>query len=154
MALIITLIILGIILIIAEILIIPGFAITGILGVISLVFSCYFGFQTYGQLGGVIIIAINIILITSFVVIILKAKTWKKISLSTNIDSKVDTQPEEKGIKPKMEGKTITRLNPMGRARISDIDVEVRSIDGIIDPKTDIEVAYIEEEKIFVKKKE
>ncbi|MDD2293520.1 MAG: NfeD family protein [Bacteroidales bacterium] len=153
MGLIITLIVLGIILIIAEILIIPGFAITGILGVISLGASCYFGFNYYGQTGGIIVLIVDILLITCFIFFALRSKTWKKISLNTNIDSKVDSQPEEKGIEAKSEGVTVTRLNPMGRARFGDKETEVRSLDGIIDPKTEIVVAYIENEKIFVNKK-
>ncbi|MDD2594300.1 MAG: nodulation efficiency protein D (NfeD) [Bacteroidales bacterium] len=153
MALIITLIVLGIVLIIAEILIIPGFAVIGILGLCSLVASCYFGFANYGETGGIITIAVNIVLLIFFVIFSLKSKTWKKLSLSTNIDSKVDTKPQEKGITPGTEGITITRLNPMGRARINDLDVEVRSIDGIIDPNETIVVAYLEDERILIKKK-
>lgn len=148
---IILLILLGILLILAEIFLIPGFAITGILGIGALAGSCYFAFTEYGSTGGIITIVVNILLITALLVVLLKSKTWKRFSLDTKINAKVDTQPAEKGIRPGMEGLSVTRLNPMGRAQFGDEFVEVRSTDGIIDPKTPIEVAYLEQEKIFVK---
>lgn len=151
MALIITLIILGLLLILAEILIIPGFAITGILGIGSIVASCYFAFVEYGNLGGAITIGINIILLIFFVVLSLRSKTWKKISLTTNIDSRSDSVPEEKGIEIGSKGVTITRLNPMGKARINSVTLEVVSQENLIDPNMEIEVSYIEDNKVYVK---
>lgn len=151
MALIITLIILGILLILAEILLIPGFAVTGILGIGSIAASCYFAFVEYGNLGGSITIGINIILLILFVVMALRSKTWKKISLSTNIDSRADSAPEEKGVEVGQQGVTITRLNPMGKARFNNVILEVVSQDSLLDPGAKIEVSLIEDNKVFVK---
>lgn len=149
--LIIMLIVLGIILILVEILLIPGFAVTGILGVGSLVLACYFGFTYLGTRAGVIIIVGEVILLSVLLYYALRAKTWKKLSLHTNIDAKVDEHPETKGLVKGMEGFTTTRLNPMGRAKIGGFDLEVRSIDGLIDERTEIVIDSIEDEKIFVK---
>ncbi|HKM12551.1 MAG TPA: NfeD family protein [Bacteroidales bacterium] len=151
--LIIMLIVLGIILILVEILLIPGFAVTGILGVGSLVLACYFGFTHLGPRAGVIIIVGEVILLSVLLYYALRAKTWKKLSLHTNIDAKVDEHPETKGLTAGMEGVTTTRLNPMGRAKIGGHDLEVRSIDGFVDERTEIVIDSIENEKIFVKKK-
>ncbi len=151
--LIIMLIVLGVILILVEILLIPGFAVTGILGVGSLVFASYLGFTHLGPRAGVIIIVVEVILISVLLYYALRAKTWKKLSLHTNIDAKVDEHPETKGLKAGMEGIATTRLNPMGRAKIGGFDLEVRSIDGLIDERTEIVIDSIEDEKIFVKKK-
>lgn len=153
MGIIIALVVLGIILLLAEILIIPGFAVTGILGVLSLGASCWYGYDHFGPTAGTVILIIDILLVIGFLIFALRSKTWKKITLNTNIDSKVDSQPENKGIGPQSEGITTSRLNPMGRARFNDKETEVRSLDGIIDSKTPIIVSYIEDEKIFVVKK-
>ncbi len=153
MGLIITLIIVGILLIIAELVLIPGVFITGTIGLASLVASCYFGFTEYGQIGGIITIAVNIILIVIFVVLALRSKTWKKLSLETNINSRTDLNPQEKGIAVGQEGVTITRLSPMGKAKINNVITEVSSQEGIINPESTIVVTLIDDNRIFVKTK-
>lgn len=153
MALIITLIIVGILLITAEIILIPGIFVTGVLGLASLVGSCYFAFTEYGQLGGIITIAVNIILVVLFVILALRSNTWKKLSLDTKIDSKVDFRPEEKGLSIGQSGITITQLNPMGKARINNIFVEVTSQGEIVGPNTEIEIVLIEDNRVYVKLK-
>ena len=150
MFLIITLIILGIILLLIEILLIPGIAVVGVLGLASLAGSCYFAFQEYGEVGGIITIAINILLILLFTIYSLKSKTWKKLSLNTNIDSKADQMPEEKGISIGDEGITTTRLSPMGKAIINNNTLEVTARDNIIDANQKIRVVLIEGNKVYV----
>ncbi|MEF9931282.1 MAG: NfeD family protein [Bacteroidales bacterium] len=150
-ALIITLIIVGLILLIAELLIIPGFGIAGILGVISMVASCWFAFDSYGHIIGLIVIAINIIVIIISTIFILRSKTWKAISLKTNIDSKVDTSPHTKGITEGMSGKTLTRLAPGGHAKLGENVIEVFTRDSLVEPGKEVEVCEIDGNKIFVK---
>ena len=150
MFLIITLIILGIILLLIEILLIPGIAVVGVLGLASLAGSCYFAFQEYGEVGGVITIAVNILLLVLFTIYSLKSKTWKKLSLNTNIDSKTDQMPEEKGIVVGDEGITITRLSPMGKATINNKALEVAARDNIIDANVKVRVVLIDGNKIYV----
>ena len=48
-------------------------------------------------------------------------------------------------------GKTMTRLAPMGTAMIGNVRYEVTSLEGIIDPGTDVEVVLMEDNKIYVK---
>ena len=50
-------------------------------------------------------------------------------------------------------GTTISRLNPMGKARINDVQTEVQVIEGFIDPNQDIVVVKVHQNKIFVKQK-
>ncbi|MBR2947743.1 MAG: NfeD family protein [Bacteroidales bacterium] len=153
MGLIITLILVGILLIIAEIILIPGIFLTGLIGLASLVASCFVGWEQYGQTGGIITIIINIVLLSLFLVLALRSKTWRKLSLSTNIDSKSNLSPIEKGINVGMEGLTLTRLAPMGKVLIGTQSVEAISTDGIIDPQSLVEVTLLADNKIYVKLK-
>lgn len=153
MGLIITLILVGILLIIAEIILIPGIFLTGFIGLASLVASCFVGWEQYGQTGGIITIIINIVLLSLFLVLALRSKTWRKLSLSTNIDSKSNLSPIEKGINVGMEGLTLTRLAPMGKVLIGTQSVEAISTDGIIDPQSLVEVTLLADNKIYVKLK-
>lgn len=154
MGLIITLIILGILLIVAELVLIPGIFVTGILGLCSLGGSCYIAFMKYGQIGGIITVAVVLVLIITFTIIALRSKTWRKITLQTNIDSHIDGTPAEKGIAVGDEGVTITRLNPMGKAMINGKTNEVSTQGSIIDPEKEIVVTLIDDNKVFVKLKQ
>lgn len=150
-ALIITLIIVGLILLVAELLIIPGFGVTGILGLVSMIASCWFAFSTYGHLGGLIVVAVNILLIVTSTILILRSKTWKRLSLKTNIDAKVDLSPDKKGIEVEMAGKTLTRLAPGGLAKFGETITEVFTRDSLVEPGKEIVVSEIDGHRIFVK---
>ena len=55
MGLIITLILVGLVLILAEILLIPGVGVAGVLGLLSMGGSCYYAFYEFGTLTGGIV---------------------------------------------------------------------------------------------------
>ena len=152
MGLIIALILIGLLLIVAEILIIPGVFVAGSMGVISVVGACYLAFVEYGQVVGAITVVVCIVLLSICVIFALRSKTWRKITLETNIDSHVDIKPDDKGFYVGQKGKTITRLNPMGKAKIGDYTVEVMSEDGLVDANAEIEISSMEEYKVNVKR--
>lgn len=151
MGLVITLIIVGLLLLFAEILIIPGAGVAGILGLLSLAGSCVYAFLEIGNTAGIIVTAVLSVLLVALTVYVLRAKTWKRVSLSTNIESKAVA---EVTVSVGDEGKTLTRLAPMGQALIGDNSVEVKALEGMIDPDMDIVVVMIDDNKIYVKLKE
>ena len=144
-------IIVGLLLLFAEILIIPGVGVAGILGLLSLAGSCVYAFLEIGNTAGIIVTAVLSVLLVALTVYVLRAKTWKRISLSTNIESKAVA---EVTVSVGDEGKTLTRLAPMGQALIGEDSVEVKALEGMIDPDMDIVVVMIDDNKIYVKLKE
>ena len=150
MAFIIILIAVGLVLILAEILLIPGIGVAGILGLVSMGGSCFYAFHEYGSSTGTVVVVVNVVLLLWLTIYVLRAKTWKKLALNTNIDSKIQFFDEER-IAVGDTGRTITRLAPMGMARIGEESCEVKSLEGIIDPGTEIEVVMIEDNRIYVK---
>lgn len=150
MAFIIILIIVGVLLVLTEVLLIPGVGIAGILGLLSMGGSCFYAFSEYGPTAGAVITAVNVALVVGLTVYVLRAKTWKKLALNTKIDSKVNIF-DEKRLSVGDTGKTLTRLAPSGMAIIGGVKYEVKSLEGIIDPGEEIEVALIEDNKIYVK---
>ena len=148
MGFVITLILVGIILIFVEILLIPGVGVAGVLGLLSMGGSCFYAFHEFGLTTGIIVAVVNAVLIIGLAIYVLRAKTWKRMSLETNIDSKaVETAVLSLGDK----GKTLTRLAPMGSARFGDYVVEVKALEGLLDPEVPVEVVLIEDNKIYVK---
>lgn len=150
MGFVITLILVGLVLIFAEILLIPGVGVAGILGLLSLGGSCFYAFYEFGNTTGVIITAVNVVLVVALAVWILRAKTWKRMTLDTNIDSKA-VSSEASVLAVGDRGRTLTRLAPMGSARFGDYVIEVKAVEGMLDPNVDIEVVLIEDNKIYVK---
>lgn len=151
MALIISLSVLGLLLIIAEIVLIPGIFVAGTLGLASMAGACWLAFDNFGPEAGCITIAADALLTVVCTVLTLRSKTWKKLSLHTEIDSRADTNPEDKGITVGMHGTTITRLAPMGKVLFDGTAVECSARNGIIDPGQEVEVILIDDNKIFVK---
>lgn len=149
MGFIITLILVGLVLIFAEILIIPGVGFAGILGLVSMGGSCYYAFDQMGTTAGAVVTAVNAVLIVALSVWVLRAKTWKRLSLETNITSKA-VPSESVVVAVGDKGVTLTRLAPMGNVRFGDVSVEVKALEGMIDPGKDVRVVLIEENKIFV----
>lgn len=149
MGLIVSLIILGLVLLFAEILLIPGIGVAGILGVISMGGSCYFAFTDYGMTTGLVVLAIILLILSLMLVWVLRAKTWKKMSLETNIDSKAVALEVPVAVGDK--GVTMTRIAPMGNARFGDKAIEVTSYEGIINSGTDVEVISVDGIKVVVR---
>lgn len=148
MGFIITLILVGLVLIFAEILLVPGVGVAGILGLLSMGGSCFYAFYEFGNVTGYIVTAVNVVLIVALSIWVLRAKTWKRMSLETSIDSKaVETSVLAVGDR----GKTLTRLAPMGSARFGDFVVEVKAVEGMLDPNIEVEVVLIEDNRIYVK---
>lgn len=150
---IITLIIIGQALLFMELAIIPGLGVAGVLGLGAIAGSCYLSFANISTTAGIMIILINIILATIVVMLTLRKKTWKRFSLDTNIDAKIDTPIKEKGVSVGDTGTAITRLAPSGTAIINGNTLEVTTRGILIDPQKNIEVTEISNNKVYVKEK-
>ena len=150
---IVILILVGLILLLVETLLIPGFAVTGILGLASMGAACYLAFINLGNTTGIIVTAVCIILGIGLVLLALRSSTWKKATLETSIDEAVDVKPEQKGIEAGATAVAISRLAPIGMIRLEDgTKVEAASSDGLINAGTNVVVESVVAEKIFVKK--
>jgi len=150
MGLIITLIIIGVVLLLAELLLIPGIGIAGILGLLALVGANFIAFFYHSQTVGIVVLILSIVICVLTFSYALRAKTWKRLSLKHEIEAKAIPLPQEQGIHIGMRGKTLGRLIPSGKARFGAIDAEVYAFRGVIDPGTEIEVIQIEDLRIFV----
>lgn len=149
--LIITLIILGIICVILEILVVPGL-IVGILGFVMMVGGVVAAYVTHGALVGNIVLVSTIVLSIILFALTLRSKTWRKLALKTNIDSKMNTIDEQK-LTVGMEGVAVSRLAPMGKGKFDNEMVEVSSTKGFIDVGATIEITKIQGNKVYVKLK-
>jgi membrane-bound ClpP family serine protease len=149
MGIIISLIIIGLVLMLAEIMIIPGVGVAGILGIASMGGSCYYAFREYGTSAGYIVLAVTIALLILLLIWALRSKTWKKMALETNITSKanvpeVDVLVGDRGI-------AVTRLAPMGNVRFGIHVLEAAALEGMISTGAEVEIVMVDDKKIYVK---
>ena len=151
MATVIILIVLGILLFVIEFLLVPGVTIAGIGGLILTVFGVYKAFNDFGTTIGIWVLIGTLMLSVFVIAMSLRARTWSRLMLRTDIKGTVDTDIREEQIKAGDRGKTLTRLNPMGKVEVNGIVREAKSMEGYINVHSIIEVVEVEGTRISVK---
>jgi membrane-bound ClpP family serine protease len=151
MTTVIVLIVLGVLLLVAEIVILPGIGFAGIAGGASVITGIILAYNINAATGHITVFSAIILCIIAMY-FSLRAKTWQRLSLNKSIDSTVDISPSLKNIQIGDEGITITRLSPMGKVRIKNVDLEAQSILGFIEHNAKIVVLKFEDSKVIVKK--
>ncbi len=150
--LIIILLLAGLVLLLLEMLVVPGATIFGLLGFALLAVSVWQAYAAHGTPEGHYFLAGSVIFTVVLLYFALKSKTWRKAMLGSEVNSKVNVVEPGK-VKPGDEGKTISRLAPAGKAFINGDYYEVHSLGEYIDPQTPIIVIQVEFSKIIVKPK-
>lgn len=151
MLIIVLLILLGIGLLLVEILVVTGSIVTGVIGFALMVAGVYLSYDNHGiQTGNYVLLSTAL----AFVIIMyyaLRASTWARVSLKTNIDSKVNVLNTK--IRVGTAGQSVTRMAPIGKILIDKQTYEARSINEYIDAHRPIEVVSITGNQIIVKLK-
>ena len=146
---IIFLIILGIVLLLIEVTILPGITIAGVGSFLVLVYSVYLAFTTYGSLIGFLTLAFVLIVAPLLVHKLFKGKTGKSMVLNTVLHGFVNEINPEK-VKVGDIGITIGRLAPMGKIKVNDEVVEVRSTGTFVNPGERVKIISIEKSLVTV----
>jgi membrane-bound ClpP family serine protease len=146
---ILILIVIGIVALILDFLVIPG-AFVSILGGCFVLAGIIITYVLYGAIAGNIVLFATVVFTIVAVVLMLRSKTWKRLILNTKIESKMNEIDVSKIIVG-VQGISISRLAPTGKAQFGDEYVEVTSSLGFIDPQTPIEITHIEGSKIIVR---
>jgi len=148
--LVIVLIAVGILLLLLEVLVIPGTGFAGIAGfalIVGGIWTAYSHLETStGNIVLIVTIVVNIVAIWAGV----RSKTWKKAALVSTIDSKVNTIIDM-NLNIGDKGKTVSRCTPIGKAEFDHKFVEVDARGEFIDQNTDVEIIKIDNSKIYIK---
>ncbi len=149
MTIIILLILTGFLLLLLEFFALPGITLAGIGGLLLIATGIFLAYGESTNTGN-LLLGSTIVVSVGMLIYALRAKTWNKFMLSTAITGNVDAIPDN-SIQPGDRGVTITRLNPIGRVRVNQQEVEARCPDKFVDPKTEIEVVEVFKSYIVVK---
>lgn len=150
---VLTLVLLGIILLLIEIFLLPGFGIAGIGGIAMMGGGVFYAYSYIGSLAGTITLLLSVLLLGGGFFWLIKSKSLKKIALTTNINSTIDNSDLKKLSKGDL-GITISRLNPIGRVMFDGVMIEGKSFTGeMIDEDTEVEVVSVDSFNVVVKTK-
>ncbi len=150
---VLSLIVVGVVFLLLEILVVPGATVVGLTGLGLLITGVVLSFNNYGTETGAITLVGTLVVSLLAISLALRSQTWKKAMHSSSLEGRVNTFEPDKVVKGD-EGKSITRLNPMGKALIKDDYYEVQSKDNLIPQEKDIIVVKVDGNKIIVKSKE
>ena len=149
---IILIVVAGIVLLLIEFLVVPGVSVFGIAGFLCLIGGVISSYVSLGNTAGHITLAATVAASVLSILLAFRRKTWKKMGLSASIDSRIVTIEPGK-MKSGDTGRTITRLNPMGKVRVNGITCEAKSVSGYLHEDTEIEVIKISRNQLIVKLK-
>ncbi len=151
MGLIIFLVLLGVFFLVVELMFLPGVTIGTILSLVSYAVAVYMGFERFGFAGGAVTLAAAAVVSIAAVVVSLRAKTWRKLSLKQKIESSSMETPSDT-VKVGQHGTTVSRLSPMGKVSIDGRIYEAKSIDAYVDQRSEVEVVGFENFTVVVRR--
>ena len=147
---IISLLFLGLILLILEIVFIPGTTVVGLLGIAFSVVGVIVGYKQFGDETGFYILMGTLVSTAIALYFSFRSDAWKSFSLNSSIKGKVNEGTTAVLTEGEI-GTTISALRPIGKAEFQEKVFEVRSIGGnYIEPKTRIRITKIDGQQILV----
>ena len=147
----VVLVLVATLLLVVEVALIPGFGFTGVLGVLAMIASVFYAFFNIGYIAGWITVAVSVVILLSLLMWAIYGKSLDRLALKRNIDSTVKDEAVKK-LKVGDKGVAKTRLALMGEVNFNGDIVEVKSEDGFINEKEEVEIIRISDDSIFVVK--
>jgi membrane-bound ClpP family serine protease len=146
---VLSLILFGLILIVVEILFVPGTTLVGVLGFLFLLFGIGYSFSYFGSETGWITlgatgVASGLILYFAF-----KANVWGRFALKSSITSKVN-EGEVDLLVVGEEGTAISALRPVGKAELGKRLYEVKTNGEYVDSGCRVRITKIFMNQIIV----
>jgi len=148
--LVIVLIVVGILLLLLEVLVIPGTGFAGIAGFASVVAGIWIAYTDLGTSTGNIVLVVTILVNVLAIWLGIRSKTWKRAALTSTIDGKVNGI-SDLNLNVGDIGTTVSRCAPMGKAEFENKFVEVDARGDFVDQGTQVEIIKIDNSKIFIK---
>lgn len=145
-----SLLLIGLILLLAEVIFIPGTTVVGIFGLLVSLTGVVYVFISYDQVTASWITAIAVALNFAAIVYGFKSGVWNKFSLKSSMQGGA-FDGRTIGLEEGMTGKAVSDIKPFGKAQFGESIYEVKSEQGFIPVDTEISIIKIENNKILVK---
>lgn len=150
----IALILVGLLLMAAEIYLVPGLNVVGIIGFLMMVFAIGFIFSASGMLGGTIALVTSIATGGGLFYLAWESGAWNRFVLSTNLrkdDKLIARESEQRTRYLGKTGAAITPLRPTGVVEISGERIEVVTEGEFIAAGSAVRVVAMDRRRYFVR---
>lgn len=146
---IVTVLVLGLILLFAEVAIVPGFGVAGILGLLALGAGAVAAWTELGSFWGGLTIGVSLLAAGFMLFWLPKSRAARRMVLEhsqAEATSQIDRSPLLG-----RRGQTVTPLRPIGRARFGSDEVDVMTEGEYIDSDQEVEVMAVEGPRVVVR---
>jgi membrane-bound ClpP family serine protease len=139
----------GLVLIIVELIFVPGVTIVGILGFILVAVGIWISYAALGTETGHIVLAVSVLTGGLALFYSFRSDAWSRFALKDTISSRVNEESPHL-LEVGEEGKTISALRPQGTALFKERHHEVQTNGQFLAPNTAIRIIKIVSNKIIV----
>lgn len=139
----------GLLLLVIEILFVPGTTLVGLLGFILVLAGVILSFQYFGSTLGWITVAGSSALSGIAIYLSFKSKLWSRFSLKGSMTGVAVEQMEGK-LHAGEEGKAISNLRPSGKAEFGSLICEVRTKGVFVDAGARLRITEVSGSSIIV----
>lgn len=139
----------GLVLIIIELIFVPGTTIVGILGFILAIVGIWFGYAALGTTIGHIILGSSVLIAGIAFFYSFKNDVWSRFALNDQINSRVNDEYQHT-LEIGETGITVSALRPQGTVIFSNRRHEVQTNGEFIVPNTTVRIIKLKHNKITV----
>ena len=144
-----TLLVIGIILIVVELIFIPGTTLFGIMGLVLTIIGVVISFTAFGSGTGIFVLlgafaALGIVLFFS-----LRSNAWDRLSLKQSSRGRVNDDVPSSVWKGDI-GVALSTLRPTGKVEFNEKVVEVSTLGPYVDAGSKVQVVEVRSNKILV----
>ena len=151
---VIALISIGVFFLLVEIFLLPGTTFAGIAGAVFLLAGIVYAYISVGNTAGNIAVVTSVVALGGTFFWLIRSKTLRKIGLKTAIEETVDNSYLKK-TNVGDRGVALSRLAPIGKVSINDVEMEGKSFDNeFIEEEAEIEVVRVDSMNVVVKRTE
>ncbi len=147
----ILLVFLGAVLLVTEIALVPGFGVTGIMGVITMLSAILYAFFGVGNLAGWVTMAVVLLVCLLLILWAVYGRSLDKVALTETIDSSVG-DPKISNLAVGQKGIAVTRLASIGNVDFDGVLVEASAQEGaFVNPGDTVVITRMESGVVYVK---
>ncbi|HAA21008.1 MAG TPA: hypothetical protein DCR93_23665 [Cytophagales bacterium] len=138
----------GIILLLIELLFVPGTTVVGILGFILSAIGVYLSYVYFGNSTGSLVLLGTLALSVGTAIYSFRSGVWDRFANKSKVEGRVNSDPLTIG--PGDVGETTSALRPIGKAEFGNKLYEVRTLGNYVEARQKVKVTHIDHTKIFV----
>jgi len=139
----------GLLLIVVELIFVPGTTIVGILGFVLAAIGIWIGYAALGNTVGHVVLASTILLAALAFVYSFRSDSWSQFALKDQNRSHVNEEFPHI-LEVGALGKTVSALRPQGTALFAERHHEVQTQGEFVSPNTPVRIIRLQQNKIIV----